>query len=342
MEIILSICIATFNRANFISATLESIIKQVDKNIEIVIVDGASKDNTSKIIEPYLTKYSFIRYYRESKNLGVDRDYNKAVNYSNGKYVWLMTDDDLVKPGAIKKIIRSIINKYNLIIINSEIKNLDMSRVFEERRLKIYRDKVYNKNEIEKFFIDTADYLSFIGSVVIRRDLWKKRDKKSYYGSLFIHVGVIFQHPAIHNIKVLSSPQLSIRYGNAMWKPKSFEVWMFNWPKLIWSFKSFSDDSKKKVCLEYPFLSPRILFQNRAQGHYSFYEFRRYIIPACKFFKIIPFIISVFPAKLANLIMISYYLFFGSSSSALSISDLLSSPKAHFLSNMLHKWFKRT
>ncbi len=51
---LLSICIATYNRAEYIGETLESIIPQVTDEVEIVIVDGASTDNTSSVVKHYI------------------------------------------------------------------------------------------------------------------------------------------------------------------------------------------------------------------------------------------------------------------------------------------------
>jgi glycosyltransferase involved in cell wall biosynthesis len=80
----LSICIATYNREKFIAETLDSILSQMQPGIEVVIVDGASPDNTCQVIAPYLQRYPEIHYYRELENSGVDMDYDKAVVYAKG------------------------------------------------------------------------------------------------------------------------------------------------------------------------------------------------------------------------------------------------------------------
>lgn len=58
----LSICIATLNRAAFIGQTLDSIIRQATDEMEIVIVDGASSDNTKEIVEHYQRQFPRLRY----------------------------------------------------------------------------------------------------------------------------------------------------------------------------------------------------------------------------------------------------------------------------------------
>ena len=98
---ILSICIATYNRAGFIGETLDSIIAQMDDDVEILVVDGASTDNTEGIMREYTQKESRIRYVRLSAKGGVDQDYDKSVELARGEFCWLFTDDDLLKPGAV-------------------------------------------------------------------------------------------------------------------------------------------------------------------------------------------------------------------------------------------------
>ena len=79
----LSICIATFNRAAFLPATLDSMIDQLTDEVEIVIVDGASSDNTSAVVAPYLQRSSRIRYERLDSNGGVDHDADCLPYHNN-------------------------------------------------------------------------------------------------------------------------------------------------------------------------------------------------------------------------------------------------------------------
>ena len=96
----LSVCIATFNRADFIGQTLDAILEQVTPEVELVVVDGASQDQTAAVMAQYLVRYPHIVYRREAENSGVDRDFDKAVAYASGEYCWLMSDDDVIKCSA--------------------------------------------------------------------------------------------------------------------------------------------------------------------------------------------------------------------------------------------------
>lgn len=321
----LSICIATYNRGKFIGETLDSILNQLLPGVELLVVDGASPDDTHEVMAQYLLRHPEVRYFRERENSGIDGDYDKAVGYARGEYCWLMSDDDLLKPGAIQRVLSAIDGKSDLIVVNSEIWNADYSEKLLDRRLKIAADVEYRKKNNEQFFIETANQLGFIGCVVIRRNFWFSRDRDSFYGTMFIHVGVIFQHPAIETAKVISEPLIAIRDGNATWAARTFEVWAMKWPELIWSFSDFSDTAKRAVCLQEQWRNFKFLFYHRAMGSYSLAEFHKFLSPKVKgLARVKAYIAAAFPGKAANLIVVFYYLLF-KRTSRLELFDVLCS-----------------
>jgi abequosyltransferase len=298
---VLSICIATYNRGKFIAETLNSIFSQMQLGVEVVIVDGASPDNTSEIIAPYLQRYPEIHYYRELENSGVDIDYDKAVGYAKGEFCWLMTDDDLLCPGAIKRLLAELDDDVDLVVVNEEVKNINFSKTLDKNHCKIPVDKKYNASNNVAFFQEMAQALSFIGCVVIRRDVWLSRDRASFYGTLFIHVGVIFQSPPIKNVSFIAEPLIVIRYGNGMWTPRGFEIWMFKWPELIWSFSDYSDSSKARVLQREPWRNIINLVYYRALGVYSVTEYSALLAGRVNgFFRQLSLLVAIFPASLIN------------------------------------------
>src|SRR6266571_4898125 len=99
---------ATRNRAKFIGPTLESILVQATEEVEIVVLDGASTDNTEEVIRRYQARFPRLRYCRQETNMGIDRDFAKAVDLANGDYCWLFCDDDLFKPGAMRVVLEAV------------------------------------------------------------------------------------------------------------------------------------------------------------------------------------------------------------------------------------------
>ena len=303
----LSICIATYNRGKFIAETLDSIIGQMQPSIELIVVDGASQDNTEEVMRQYLLRHEEVYYYRETENSGVDRDYDKTVSYAKGEYCWLMTDDDLLCSGALSLILNCINGNYDLVVVNAEVRNNDFSKLLKDRLLEFTQDKEYGTDDSEQFFSESAKYLSFIGGVIIKRKLWLERDRSSYYGTHFIHVGVIFQHPPLERIRIISNPLIIIRYGNAMWKPKSFDIWVMTWPLLISSFSDFPDNIKQKIGSCDPWKQMKNLIFYRALGAYSVVEFRKFMPNhTLSLARTMAYMVSVLPGPWVNFIVIIY------------------------------------
>jgi abequosyltransferase len=274
----LSICIATYNRARFLGPTLDTILPQLTASTEVVIVDGASTDDTPDVGAEYAQRDPRVRYHRQPVNGGVDRDYMAAVDLARGRYCWLFTDDDLLAPAALATVLSHLHEGHCLIVVNAEVRNADLSVVLTKNWAGIPEDRTYAVGEDDRFFVDTAAYLKFIGGVVIERALWQSRAKEPYVGSEFIHVGVIFQEALPGSALFIVAPLIQIRYGNAMWTARGFEIWMFRWPDLMWSMPR-SDRAKRKVVPRKRWRNPALLLAHRAIGAYSTAEYDRLIAP---------------------------------------------------------------
>jgi len=107
---------------------------------------------------------------------------------------------------------------------------------------------------------------------------------------------------------VIADPLVSIRYGNAMWTVRSFEITLLIWPKLIFGFNMFSNDAKQLVCRINPWESiPRLLFY-RARGSYSKEQYNEFLVERLGFIKrALAYLIAIIPGKLLNLIFYFYF-----------------------------------
>lgn len=323
----LSICIATRNRCALLLETLASILSQVDDRVEIVVVDGASSDETQQAMAHAISKNPQVRYFREENNGGIDRDYDKAVSYAAGAYCWLMSDDDLFLPGAIERVLAATEHAPSLIVVDAQVRDEYQSEVLLERRMELSEDRHFGTADLEALFRATARQLTFIGSAIVERSMWLARQRQPYFGSYFIHVGVIFQQPLPNGAFVLVHPCLSIRYGNASWTARAFEIWMFRWPQLVWSFATLSAEGKRSVVLERPYESIRDLILLRSKGAYSWTEYRQWLAfgPSSRVRKLLCATISLIPGVMVNFFALAYVLVF-SRAPRLALVDLMASP----------------
>ena len=321
--ILLTICIATFNRADWISQTLDALLAQITPEIEIVIVDGASTDATQAILAAYMIRHPKIVYRREASNSGVDCDFDKAVTYASGEFCWLMSDDDIIVPGAIAKVLDHLNDQPQLVIVNSEICDKQLSTVLKTRQLVINSDREYDAAKHEKFFSDVGSYLSFIGAVVVRRTWWLGRERAKYYGSLFIHMGVIFQLPAPNRVRVIAEPLIRIRYGNALWTARAFEIWVCKWPQLIWSFSHFTPAARQSITLQFPATSLKTLLWYRALGAYSAGERAQFLVGEYSIYThILAITASRLPVRAVNAALAVYCYFSHHGDARMKLYDL--------------------
>lgn len=273
---ILSICIATYNRADFIGETLDSIIPQLDEDVELLIVDGASTDGTEALVQEYAAKCARLRYVRLPNKGGVDQDYNRSVELASGEFCWLFTDDDILRLGAVAAVKSAVKQGHDLIIVNAELRDLNLTTIVQHQRIVMKHDRVYHAGSLDPILKDAAYCLSFIGSVVIRRSLWMSRNRTPYFGTEFIHMGVIFQDLLAGSTLILADTHIIIRLGNSHWMPRAFDIWMFKWPRLIWSFKDISDDVKRGVTQREPWRNLKNLVFHRSLGGYDRAAYLKY------------------------------------------------------------------
>jgi abequosyltransferase len=313
MSIKLSICIPTINREAFIGETLESIIPQVTEEVEIVIVDGGSTNNTENVIADYQKICPTLHYFKsnDAKNHpsyeGFDRDCNYAVEVAHGEYCWLFTDDDLLKPDAINTVLNEFSKGYGLIVVNSQLMNHDFSKILSNKRLEIERNEIYNELELEQLFLRVIPYMSFVGCVVINRNLWLQREKERYFGIGFIHVGVIFQAPLPAPALLIAKPYIAIRGGNELWTSRVFEIWMCKWPNLLDSFTSISEQVRRK-CQPQSWRGLKDVIIYRARGQYSLKEYRKFLATANSslWWKIVILFVAIVPSSIVKLALFLY------------------------------------
>lgn len=100
-----SIIIPTYNRAEYIGKTLESVAAQTFSSYEVVIVDDGSTDHTAKTVEKWLSPN--IRYvYQENGERGKAR--NKGISMAKGKYITFLDSDDLFYPNHLELAAKNI------------------------------------------------------------------------------------------------------------------------------------------------------------------------------------------------------------------------------------------
>lgn len=110
---LLTIGIPTYNRAGYLDRCLNSILMQFDgieKDTELIIANNASTDHTKEVIDKYSQKMN-IDYYERETNLGPDSTSSLCFEKANGKYVWVLGDDEYLIAGSLNIILNLLRDK---------------------------------------------------------------------------------------------------------------------------------------------------------------------------------------------------------------------------------------
>lgn len=106
----LSICIPTYNRSAHLANCLQSIkiaTQHITSDIEICISDNASTDNTQDVVKKCNLTVP-VKFHRNSKNIGIPRNFLNVINMASGEFTWLVGDDDLLLPNTISRLLQLI------------------------------------------------------------------------------------------------------------------------------------------------------------------------------------------------------------------------------------------
>ena len=244
----LSLCVATRNRCATLMELLGQILLDPEMPIEVVVVDGASTDETELHCAALARKEPRFRYIREVTNSGLDRAYDTAVLTARGTYCWLFTDDDRLEADALPTVLEALKREPAAILVNASIHDATFSHLLNPSRLRLTADTLFAATDRNRLFADAAAYLSYIGAVIVRRDCWLARERERFIGSLFIHMGVLFQDPPLAAVLVLAKPLVRIRYGIGSWTAQTLPIWLERWPALVWSFEGVSAAARAQVC----------------------------------------------------------------------------------------------
>lgn len=103
-----SVIMPAYNSEGYIADAIKSVIYQTYKNIELIICDDASSDNTVKIITETVGSDSRVKIIRKTENSGVAKTRNAAIEQANGRYIAFLDSDDIWKPEKLKTQIKFI------------------------------------------------------------------------------------------------------------------------------------------------------------------------------------------------------------------------------------------
>lgn len=125
MEPLVSVCIPAYNNAEYILDTIDSILNQTYRNIELIVVDDCSSDNTAEVVES--VRDERVKLYRNEKNLGMVGNWNHCLELASGEYIKLICADDMIDADAIEREAKAMQENPTANLVESDTRLVDMS-----------------------------------------------------------------------------------------------------------------------------------------------------------------------------------------------------------------------
>lgn len=191
---LVSVLIPTYNSPKYFEEALQSALNQTYPNLEIIVGDDSTNDETESLIQKYIVNYKNIKYYHHSKPLGENglNNIKFLLNDANGDYVNMLFHDDLNYPEKISKMMKYYIND-----TENEIGIITSVRQFIDENSKVigkvdawipFEDTIINgKNVCRKILLSQTNFIGEYSTVLL-----KKKDLMTVNGEY--DIGIFYNY----------------------------------------------------------------------------------------------------------------------------------------------------
>ena len=161
-----SVIIPSYNAALYLDETIRSVLNQTYRDLEIIIVDDASTDNTGEVLEKYLDDPR-MKCIRNQKNSGLSFSRNAGIAASEGNLIAFLDADDIYLPEKLEKQIKCFDkNRYSLISYTNAI-------YFKDNENKDVLSTRYHFSGDVFYFLKRSNFIA-VSTVMLEREMFKK------------------------------------------------------------------------------------------------------------------------------------------------------------------------
>ncbi|MFC4182447.1 glycosyltransferase [Saccharococcus thermophilus] len=182
---LVSILIPTYNRPHYFELALQSALNQTYENIEIIVCDDSTNDETEKLVTKYTSKYDNLTYIKNRTRLGQFENDIKLFNLAKGEYINYLMDDDLFHPQKIEKMMNYYLNdqKNEITLVTSHRQLIDgngsLLKDFASTKRLFETDTIIDGKVLGEYILKTL--INCIGEPTTV--LFRKRDLDEPFGT---------------------------------------------------------------------------------------------------------------------------------------------------------------
>jgi glycosyltransferase involved in cell wall biosynthesis len=272
---LVSICIPTYNSERYIRQCLDSIVAQTYKNVEVIISDNASTDDTLSIVSEFVNRNGY-KLNINSVNIGAGANFNKVLSLSNGEYVSIYHADDVYENTIVEESVRVLDNDETVglvgtmgIVIDKEGNYLHDLKLHEEV-------KKLNKNifDFDEALWGATKNIFVTPSIMVRKKVYDElgtfeihKYKSAVDYEMWLRIATKYKVAIID--KKLINYRVHENQGSEHEVRKNIEI-----PDIISVLKEYrhylSNDLLKKYCND--IINKWLIKAAKKQNYFGYYE----------------------------------------------------------------------
>lgn len=245
MTPLISILIPAYNVEEFLAQCLESVVNQTHKNLQVIVVDDGSSDNTWAIAEKFRTKYDFVETYRQ-ENQGVSIARKHLLSRALGEYVLFVDGDDWIEHDMVERLFEGIKQSGAEIAICGNLreeswgtleKPFVKENLFVEGEEKVI-EMLLRHNELNGSLCNKLVPRKFYHDLYFNRDIWYGEDCYIFWQAINNGVKKLyFMKECLYHYRMNDQSITHIAYdhkkmsGHLVWKKICDDV-QKKWPSL--------------------------------------------------------------------------------------------------------------
>lgn len=259
-----SVVLPVFNGSKRVSKSIESVLEQSYSNLELIIVDDCSTDNTMEVLHSYANTDARIKIYENKVNQKLPRTLNNGFSHAIGDYLTWTSDDNTYKSDAIEKMVKYLDEHPNIDMVYADFDIVNLDGTFRETRRVYEPDELRFRNAVGACFLYTKNLADKVGKY--DPDLFLAEDYeywiKAYLIGKLCHIPEVLYNYGWHDESLTVKKAQQVFHKTFEAKEKHFEELIdrcitqkdrnrFYWDMLSLLLDCNEKESKRKIYYQY-------------------------------------------------------------------------------------------
>lgn len=224
-EIALTIAIFTYKRSALLAKALNAFQAQIAAlgvtDIEVVVSDNASPDDTEAVAKSFTGRFPNFQYFRQPANVGAIRNYLQAVRLARGRYVWPFSDDDIPIEGAVGRVRDLVLREQAMFYLGNFSRfSTSTGAVVVDRTLTLASDIRFSSIVTLAARVGLFETLTLVSVAIFDRKRFLAIDHEAYLAdeTWFAHVYMLLEAFGALDCLLLADPIALHNVDEARWR----------------------------------------------------------------------------------------------------------------------------